>query len=109
MGATVAAVAAVAVALVMWKMRDVAGKVMAIFRLTPKVPPSFSKILLSAVVGADIFHILVDAPTHSDMSPLWPLVNGNPFYGAVPEIWVYAFCAGTLVIAAVLYIKKCKI
>jgi len=101
-----AAIAAVAVALVMWKIRKEVDWVMAIFRLKPGVLPSFSKILFSAVAGADIFHVLVDAPTHIDMSPFWPFVNGNPLYETVPEIWVYAFCTGMLVIAAVLYIKK---
>jgi membrane-bound metal-dependent hydrolase YbcI (DUF457 family) len=50
---------------------------------------SYTKILLASISGIYL-HILIDAPTHLYMQPLFPLLD-NPFSGSFREIGVSAF------------------
>ncbi len=60
---------AIALAVVLYPVRNLLKKIMYLFRLPYE--PTFLKILIWSILGA-WFHILIDSFTHWDVEPFWP-------------------------------------
>lgn len=102
----VASVISVIVALVMYYLKGLTGKMMKQFGLHQD--SSFKKILYSSILGA-YSHIFLDSFLYPEMNPFYPLL-GNPFIGIASEyityMTVYGLCGLLFLIGMILYFKK---
>ena len=54
-------------------------------------PESISCVVLASVAGT-WSHVILDASTHPNLQPFYPL-SGNPLYGLIGPLTIYALCA----------------
>lgn len=101
-----ASVIGIMVAVVMYSLRELTGKVMAIFGL--RQTSSFKKSLYTSLLGV-YSHIFLDSFLYPEMRPFYPL-EGNPFVGVASEyvryVAVYGLCGLSLLIGMIIYFKK---
>src|SRR5690606_34172422 len=57
----------------------------------PHYPFTWAASFLGAFVGT-FSHVLLDAIMHSDMNPLWPLVQGNTLLNAITVESLHVLC-----------------
>lgn len=104
----VASIIGILVALAMYPLRGLTGKVMAKFGLNQT--STFKKILYTSLFGA-YSHIFLDSLLYPEMNPFYPL-EGNPFVGVASEYVgyeaVYGLCGLSLLIGLIIYITTKK-
>jgi len=95
---------AVVLALAMFRLRSITGKVMRVFRLEQR--SSQKRILATSLLGVYL-HILLDAPLYTDIRPLLPL-DLNPLLSnnMSTSIVVYMLCVFSFFGAVVLYLVR---
>ena len=98
-----ASILAIAIALLIYPLRDWVNRIMSIFRVSQK--SSFRKILFTSFVGV-YSHVFLDSFLYGEMMPFYPL-EVNPFYTlfvAYPVYTIiYGFCTVTGLFGIVLY------
>lgn len=92
---------AVLAAVILYASRGGIGKLMKSLRLPYET--SFSKILISCLVGAWL-HIFMDSFIYADARPFFPL-HANPFYGLVSEFTMNLICVIFFIPAVILYLR----
>ena len=95
---------ALALVLVMNRIRATLSPVLAFFRLAQR--SSLRSILLASVSGVYL-HILLDARMYGDIQPLYP-IEVNPFLvqTALPGLGEYTFCVWCFFGAGIVYVVK---
>jgi membrane-bound metal-dependent hydrolase YbcI (DUF457 family) len=99
---------AVLVAVVVYPLRGLLNKIMAVFRISQK--SSFKKMLFTSFIGV-YSHVFLDSFLYDEMAPFYPL-QGNPFLNALSAYGsyrvVYGFCSITFILGVILYLYKIR-
>jgi len=97
-------IVAVALAVVMFKLSNIIGKVMKLFRLDQKVT---SKSIIAASLLGVYSHILLDTPLYPDIRPFYPL-DLNPYFFSdlSVSIGIYMFCIFSFLAGFIAYVVK---
>lgn len=88
-------------ALLIGLVAGIIGKPISTFTLkllqVPHYPLTWTASFLSAYIGT-FSHIGLDAVMHSDMNPLWPIIQGNNFLGiiSIDSLHIYCFALGLI-------------
>lgn len=95
-------IAALALALVMYWLNGLTGRLMKSFRLGQESSPGM--VLAASLLGV-YTHILLDAPLYTDIRPFYPL-DVNPLLFTGISAHVYAFCALLFLAGIALYFVR---
>ena len=63
---------------------------------------SLKKYILSGILGC-WFHILLDSPLYTDIKPLYPFSDTNPFLGITQGELMYTICVYSFLLVAAIY------
>ncbi|MEJ5292483.1 MAG: hypothetical protein WHS82_02715 [Candidatus Methanosuratincola sp.] len=99
--------AAVAAALVMWRIRGFTGRVANAFGIRQE--PSFGMVAAASFLGV-YTHLLLDAPLYTDIKPFFPSEINPLFFPEASELiyasCIVAFILGLAAYASMLFHKK---
>lgn len=97
-------IAAVAVALTMFAVRNGVQRIMSAFKLQQN--SSFRKIFFTSLFGV-YFHIFLDSPLYREIKPLYPS-DFNPMYRTISASFIYLFCILSFLAGFILYVYRIK-
>ncbi|MDI6860920.1 MAG: hypothetical protein QMD25_02745 [Caldisericia bacterium] len=89
-------------AIFIYFLKNKIRKIMSFFKLSQNSP--FKKILWTSFFGI-YFHILLDSPLYSDITPFYPLKT-NPLYGKISSRDIYLFCSLSFIVGLFAYLIK---
>jgi len=90
---------------IMAGLEGVFGPLYRVLHLEESAPTGRKPFLLAGVAGT-ASHVLLDSPLYSDIQPFYPL-GGNSLFNPSLTFEIYAFCAMSFGVAALLYLPPC--